>query len=554
MRQPDTARSVAITDTETSLAPAAPSRRSWVSRIDWLAALLLSAGLGIRLWFIFRGWPTLDSDEAIVNLMARHILYNGEHPIFYYGQHYMGSLEAYLIVPFFWLMGANQVASRVAMLILILPFLLCVYLLGRAAYGRVVGLLALGALAIGPAYGLMREAPGIGGYQETLLFGALLSLLAYQRLRAPVAPTQRRADTMTIIAQYATFGLIAGLGVWSDELILAFIVAPLLALALARPRELFWPPVLSALITGFLVGGAPFIAYNVLQHGQTFVELSLQERSGHLGAHQLLAQIGSTLSIGIPATFGSPQVCVVPGSLYAGYASFPSIAVQMMGSSSCQLITDANLLFGLVILGVYVFAATPVLRAALAARPWRDWMRATRQDLATGGDALQAPTLPMRTVAGKKADPEQAARLWLRGILILAALGTVAEYSLSSRTVGTDQFVAVRYLIGLYITFPVVIGALWEAISPTMARLRSRGRDYVSARRAHLIACTAGKRLAGAAAGVLRGGRRRIREHRYGHQPLCPARDAGCSSDERAASPWDHDLLRRVLDVLQPGL
>jgi hypothetical protein len=35
----------------------------------------------------------LNSDEAVVGLMARHIL-DGKRPVFYYGQAYMGSLDA----------------------------------------------------------------------------------------------------------------------------------------------------------------------------------------------------------------------------------------------------------------------------------------------------------------------------------------------------------------------------------------------------------------------------------------------------------------------------
>jgi hypothetical protein len=34
-----------------------------------------------------------NSDEAIVGLMARHML-QGERPLFFYGQAYLGSLDA----------------------------------------------------------------------------------------------------------------------------------------------------------------------------------------------------------------------------------------------------------------------------------------------------------------------------------------------------------------------------------------------------------------------------------------------------------------------------
>jgi hypothetical protein len=45
-----------------------------------------------------------NADEAIVALMARHIL-QGERPIFFYGQAYMGSLDAYLVALGFLLFG-----------------------------------------------------------------------------------------------------------------------------------------------------------------------------------------------------------------------------------------------------------------------------------------------------------------------------------------------------------------------------------------------------------------------------------------------------------------
>ena len=41
----------------------------------------------IRIIFLIVGGQAIDADEAIVGLMARHIL-NGEHTAFYYGQHY----------------------------------------------------------------------------------------------------------------------------------------------------------------------------------------------------------------------------------------------------------------------------------------------------------------------------------------------------------------------------------------------------------------------------------------------------------------------------------
>ena len=47
----------------------------------------------------------LESDEAVVGLMAKHISEGRELPVFYYGQPYLGSLEAFLVAGSFKLFG-----------------------------------------------------------------------------------------------------------------------------------------------------------------------------------------------------------------------------------------------------------------------------------------------------------------------------------------------------------------------------------------------------------------------------------------------------------------
>ena len=104
-------------------------------------ALLLLALAGIyRLALLARGWPALDSDEAVIGLMARHILH-GERPTFFWGQNYMGPFEAYFAALLFALFGSSSFVLGLSALLLTLGFLATVYWLGRAAYGPTVGLL-----------------------------------------------------------------------------------------------------------------------------------------------------------------------------------------------------------------------------------------------------------------------------------------------------------------------------------------------------------------------------------------------------------------------------
>ncbi len=66
-------------------------------------------------------------------LMARHIL-QGEHPIFFYGQAYMGSLDAYLVAAGFALLGQQVWVIRLVQVLLYLGTLFTTFLLGRVAF------------------------------------------------------------------------------------------------------------------------------------------------------------------------------------------------------------------------------------------------------------------------------------------------------------------------------------------------------------------------------------------------------------------------------------
>lgn len=454
--------------------PVAASRR-------WLASLLrtryggvialVATGAALRLWLMLRGWPALDSDEAIIGLMARHILNNGERPIFYYGQHYLGALEAYVAAGAFALLGPTTLALHLSELPLVIGFLVAAYCLGRAAYGPTVGLLTLAFLAVGPAFGLLRETAVIGGYQETLLLGALLLLMVYARLRRPDSLPTRRREWARTLAYYAALGVVAGLGIWSNQLIYPFVVAAFVALAVGRRREMRHLPVL-ALLAGLVIGCWPFLVYNLQHGGATFAELAQQNRApGHGGPLPALptwlGQIGATLSVGLPALLGSPHVCIGRSSAWASYP--PALAVR--GAPLVGLCGSLNVVYALGVLCCYGVVAWQLGRVA---RAW--WQgRARRQSGERDGQ-----TAARRALAAKRAvAAEDAARLWLRAMLLFVAASIVALYTLSW-TARVYQFTAARYLLPVYVTLPLVFGVLWEhaglALKREMAWLVALGK------------------------------------------------------------------------------
>ena len=80
---------------------------------------------------VFVGWEQshFDADQAIVGLMAKHLLKGRAFPLFFYGQQYLLGVESWLVAPFF-LIGGVSVAT------LKLPILLLNLSSGHPAAGR----------------------------------------------------------------------------------------------------------------------------------------------------------------------------------------------------------------------------------------------------------------------------------------------------------------------------------------------------------------------------------------------------------------------------------
>jgi Dolichyl-phosphate-mannose-protein mannosyltransferase len=139
---------------------------------------ILVAALGLRLALILAGWPETDSDEGTMGLEALHIFQRGEHPIFLYGQNYMGVAEAYLGAAMYRLFGVSLVSLRLGMLLLFGVFLVGLYALARLLYGRAVALVSVALLALGATDVMRPELLAVGGAAETLVSGTLLFALA----------------------------------------------------------------------------------------------------------------------------------------------------------------------------------------------------------------------------------------------------------------------------------------------------------------------------------------------------------------------------------------
>ena len=78
---------------------------------SWTLWICLLISLLVRIWLVIHTHGVIEGDEALVGIQAQHIL-QGERPVYFYAQPYMGSLEAYLMAILFAIAGSSVWTMR----------------------------------------------------------------------------------------------------------------------------------------------------------------------------------------------------------------------------------------------------------------------------------------------------------------------------------------------------------------------------------------------------------------------------------------------------------
>lgn len=156
-----------------------PWRRHALDRLDLgMAAVLMIFALVARWPLIERGETLLHSDEAIVGLMAQDISDGTRFPIYFYGQRYMGALEAYVIAAITPFLENPIHALRVGPVLFFAALVAAQYLMLATWFGRLGGIIGAGTLIFAAPMFAQWSISARGGYIEILLWGTLL-LWAY---------------------------------------------------------------------------------------------------------------------------------------------------------------------------------------------------------------------------------------------------------------------------------------------------------------------------------------------------------------------------------------
>jgi hypothetical protein len=269
-----------------------PQSKDWYNRI-WHGLLqglrsplwlCLLAALLVRIWLVAHTNGVIDGDEALVGIQAQHIL-RGEHPYYYYGQPYMGSLEAYLMAILFAIFGSSVWMLRAEPILLSLVLVWLTWRFAGAlaetaqlpSYAKTIFQTVAALLAaIPPLYDTVLQLRTLGGYIETFV---LMILLLYSTLQL-TRRWRARASSREIALRWAGIGFIVGVAFWVNLLIVSailaatvwivgFCVAELVRSKWTREaaQSIFVGLFLAfAAIPACLLGAAPAIRWGLLNH------------------------------------------------------------------------------------------------------------------------------------------------------------------------------------------------------------------------------------------------------------------------------------------------
>ncbi len=476
----------------TALAPGRAAQlvswsRAALSSYRGQLVVALALGVAARLWVLVSSRGMIDGDEAVLGIQAEDIL-RGAHPIYFYGQPYMGSWEAYLAAPIIALFGPSANAFHS---VGFAESLVLVPLLGALAeklYGARARFPAMLLAAVPPLYIAIGELHMLGGYVETLVLGTALLLLA-------VSIADRWVERRRTLWLWLLAGLCTGLALWIDPLVAYYLVAGglwLVAPAVARLRadgeHLAWRRIgaaAGAFVAGAIVTVSPAIVYalqNDFANVTTYLapaDALAQTHPLRLGVARYLVEQAVPHVAGITTVWDATPLAhhinialgVLVGAITLAAAVYASVlpARHAPRRRGDWLALDAGA--GRRFWG-YVLA--PLLACVIAVIYWRS--------PSTGNNALETGV----DVAGRYALPLTTALT----LMLAAGLGDLGPWIArwSARDGGTDagqgrrkrlQAVLTRVGPGLAVALVLVLYAVPYTDSNNVAAMQSTYRQYL---------------------------------------------------------------------------
>lgn len=241
------------------------------------SSTVVLGGLVHRLWLIVASpLGSLDADEAVTALMAQRFL-SLEPSVFFWGQHYGGTIDAMVTAPVVWLTGPSVAGPKLVAVAFFAVSCVLTWRIGRHLFDDQTGIVAACLLWVASPAVVWWSTKTRGFYGAGIVL-ALAATLIVVRLSGRAAP-ERDADRRDR-RDMAALGLVTGLAWWTTP-IAFFVIVPVLVDGAWRRRDLWRFSGLAA--ATFVVGGLPWWVFNVSRgfaslHSPVTADMSYLER------------------------------------------------------------------------------------------------------------------------------------------------------------------------------------------------------------------------------------------------------------------------------------
>jgi hypothetical protein len=413
------------------------------------AAVIIAIGVAFRVVLIALGWPHGNAEEGTMGLEAMHILQLGAHPIYYYGQNYLGMGQAYVGAVMFRLAGISTFSLRLGLVVFDTIFLVSLCWLAILLFSRTIALLSVTILVLAWPFLMRCELLADGGKPDIMAASTVMFALAtWLALSRPNEKPPGRQRWLRYGA-FAAWGLVAGFGLYTYLVVAPFVVASALLLWITCRRELRgWALVFAGV--GLIIGFMPTIIYaanlpsshnpiDVFAH--LFIHGSANRNaSGWLGWHMMVKQVDATMLYSLPTVTGLAMPYSLQNIPFYGPFTSDTITAVLVG-------------------GTWSLAYLSLLAVATY-RPFKAIYSTTKWGIARN----KTEDVRKLAAADVRVDARDAARL----MLAVAAWLTIAAY-MASPVSGSNPTTG-RYMVALSTALPAVLWPLVEAIQNLWSR------------------------------------------------------------------------------------
>ncbi|UFS57751.1 hypothetical protein [Subtercola endophyticus] len=247
---------------------------------------LFAAGIALRIVLLFTSVWQLDSDNAVVYLISKHIS-EGDLAWFFWGQQYGGTLLEFAAGTGMLVFGPHVEVLGVTSILVVAGCTLVVRHVATLAFDRRTGYVAATLFWFSGFWMLHVSISDPGFYGPSVLLGLGSVAIALR-------PAMRHP-----IVQWLLAGLLAGLALWQSPM--GFLLA-LPGLVVLIVRQPVWQRLLAG-VGAFVVGALPYILLTVLP-----ADHPAPNRFGGWGTS--IVNLGGMFTAVLASTFGAENAIV----------------------------------------------------------------------------------------------------------------------------------------------------------------------------------------------------------------------------------------------------